>query len=135
MDDVAKYKLEVFFNDDEYQRCRIGGLKEIYFDNSNRANHLFSGAACLIKNKDYKGYCNLCIVYHSNGCDEFENGFTIQFAPLYNSYGQIILLEYDRDEFLVSVESGRYRNYDISEIKDSTITFFKNGFFTEFYKK
>lgn len=132
MDDICKYKLELKSDDGEYIRCRIGGLKEINFDKEGKYDWHFSGACCLIKNSEYKGYCNLCIVYHSKGCEQFEDGYTIQFAPLYNEFGQKILLEYDKDESYASIHGGGFKDYDTGKIRDAELTLWKYGTFTEF---
>ena len=132
MDDICKYKLELCSDYGIYIRCRIGGLKHIKFDKDGKTDWDFNGACCLIKNADYKGYCNLCVVYHSKGCEQFENGYTIQFAPLYNEFGQMILLEYDKDESYASIHGGGFKNYDTGEIMDAELTLWKYGTFTEF---
>ena len=131
MDDICKYKLELKSDDGENIRCRIGGLKQIKC-NKEGIGWDFNGACCLIKNYEYKGYCNLCIVYRSTGCEQFENGYTIQFAPLYNEVGQMILVEYDKVESYACVNSGGFKDYDTGEIGDAELTLWKYGTFTEF---
>lgn len=132
MDDVRKYKLELESKDDEYTHCRIGELHQIYFDKDRQeCTTKFNGAVALIRNAEYKGYCNLCMVYHSIGSEEFSNGYTIQIAPLYNEFGQMILLEYDRDDSYCAVECGQ-KDYNTGQYSDCTLTLWNHGTFHEF---
>lgn len=136
MDDIAKYKLELISIDDTYKRCRVSGLKKAYYKCSYKNDELedFGGACGLIRNSEYKGYCNLCSVYHSNKTDNLpEPGYTVEFSPLYNEYGQMILIEYDQDVLYCSIDRGGYKeNWDSDKIVDARITFWVNGTFTEF---
>ena len=139
MDDVAKYKLEIKSKDDTYTRCRIGGLKKAYYkwDWKNDKLEDFSGCAGLIRSKEYKGYCILCMTYHSHkSYDLPKPAYMVEFSPLYNEYGQMILVEYDKDVLFCSVDRGGYKeNWDSDTIVDATLTFWNNGTFEEFLEK
>lgn len=132
MNDVKKYKLELVTTDDTYIKCRIGELKQAYYKDYSGNLAIFNGACGLLRNEEYKGYCNLCAVYHSNESEHFSNGYTVEFAPLYNEQGQLILIEYDADVTFASVDGGWY-DYDLKDIiREARITFWKYGTFTEF---
>ena len=134
---VQKYKLELKSKDDTYTTCRIGGLKNAYTQVGNPSGELmsFGGAVGLLKNSEYKGYCNLCMSYHTHNSDNLPApGYIVEFSPLYNEYGAQILVEYDRDEVFACIDRG-YKNYDSGKIEDATITFWNHGAFTEFEEK
>ena len=134
MDKQCKYQLELIEQDDTYTRCRIGGLDNIYFDPEVLSvESLFNGASGLIRSKSYPGYCYLCAVYHTPSSENFLEGYTVEFAPLYNKYGQKILLAYDKDIIMCSVRSG-YKDYVTYKDIDAAITFWNNGTFEYFDK-
>lgn len=126
MNTIAKYELELSGKNDKYTTCRIGDIQKIYCD--EESNMIFHGACALLKNPDYPGYCTLTIVHHSKRDDEFKNGYLIQFAPLYNEYGQVILIKYDHDDNYCSISS------DVDS-KKVFITFFNNGVVNYFTDK
>ena len=146
MDDVAKYELELEKRDDKYSDCRIGGLKMAYYKDHNGNLESFGGAVGLLKNEDYKGYCNLCMTYHSFNDDKVGDNnlpgpvYVVEFSPLYNEYGQLILVKYDRDEIFATIDRGGYKDYydaeDFSKyrVADAELTLWRNGAFTEFKK-
>ena len=135
MNDIAKYKLELKSKDETYTRCRIGGLKNAYYKSGNDKLEIFGGAVGLLKNAEYKGYCNLCISHHTNNCENLPSpGYTVEFSPLYNEYGQMILVEYDRDEVFACVDRGM-KNYDKRCFEDAELCFWNNGAFREFVKE
>jgi hypothetical protein len=132
MDDVRKYKIGLKSKDEEYTVCRVAELKAVYFEKDvQTTNTRYNGAVGLIRNSEYKGYCNLCMVYHSLGCDNFKNGYTVNFAPLYNEFGQMILIEYDRDDIYCAIDC-RQEDYVKNQILDCEITFWNYGTFKEF---
>lgn len=131
MEDIRKYKLELGTTDDTYLRYRVGELKQVYYKDHSGNLAVFNGACGLLMNEEYKGYCNLCAVYHSNGSEQFQNGYTIEFAPLYNEQGQLILIEYNADVTFASIDGGWY-DYDLKDTRDARITFWRHGTFTEF---
>jgi len=135
MDGIAKYKLELKSKDETYTRCRIGGLKNAYYKSYNDKLETFGGAVGLLKNAEHKGYCNLCASYHTNNSENLPSpGYTVEFSPLYNEYGKMILVEYDRDEVFACVDRG-IENYDKRCIEDAVLCFWNNGAFREFVKE
>lgn len=138
MNDIAKYSLELKNKDEDYTRCRIAGLQKAYYKCDWKKGKLedFGGAAGLIRSKEYKGYCFLCMTYHSHKSDELPKpAYMVEFSPLYNELGQMILIEYDRDVLFCSVDRGGYpENWDNPKLVDATITFWNNGTFEEFTK-
>ena len=135
MDNIAKYKLELKSKDETYARCWIGGLKNAYYKSGNDKLETFGGAVGLLKNAEYKGYCNLCMSHHTNNSENLPSpGYTVEFSPLYNEYGQMILVEYDRDEVFACVDRG-IENYDKRCIEDAVLCFWNNGTFREFVKE
>ena len=135
MNDIAKYKLELKSKDETYTRCWIDGLKNAYYKSGNDKLEIFGGAVGLLKNAEYKGYCNLCISHHTNNCENLPSpGYTVEFSPLYNEYGQMILVEYDRDEVFACVDRGM-KNYDKRCFEDAELCFWNNGAFREFVKE
>ena len=135
MNDIAKYKLELKSKDETYTRCWIDGLKNAYYKSGNDKLEIFGGVVGLLKNAEYKGYCNLCISHHTNNCENLPSpGYTVEFSPLYNEYGQMILVEYDRDEVFACVDRGM-KNYDKRCFEDAELCFWNNGAFREFVKE
>jgi hypothetical protein len=127
---IAKYNIKYLSCADKYKTYIIDGLKNIYHGQITNYKNLFNGASCLIRNKKYKGYCNLCIVYHSDESDIFDNGYSIHFAPLYDENGNIILIKYESDDIFVTVHCGRQNGP--WEYNDAKLTFFINGTFDKF---
>ena len=137
MDDIAKYKLELIGKDDTYTRCRVGGLKKAYYKSNFKKDKLesFGGICGLLRNAEYKGYCNLCMTYHKFKSDELPApGYIIEFSPLYNELGQLILIEYDKDDVCASIDRG-YKDYNTNKMTDCELTFWNNGTFKEFNKE
>ena len=135
MDNIAKYKLELKSKDETYTRCWIDGLKNAYYKSGHDKLELFGGAAGLLNHAEYKGYCNLCISHHTNNCENLPSpGYTVEFSPLYNEYGQMILVEYDRDEVFACVDRGM-KNSDKRCFEDAELCFWNNGAFREFVKE
>lgn len=138
MNDIAKYSLELKNKDEDYTRYHIVGLQKAYYKYDWDKGKLedFGGAAGLIRSEKYKGYCILCMTYHSYESDELPKpAYMVEFSPLYNELGQMILIEYDRDVLFCSVDRGGYpENWDNPKLVDATITFWNNGTFEEFIK-
>lgn len=140
MNKVAKYELKFNKERDKYIDFTIVGLKNAYYRPDYRTGGLesFGGAAGLLRNEKYEGYCNLCMTYHSMNDDKVGNTnlpkptYVVEFSPLYNEKGELILVKHDSDDVLVSIDRGGYKDYDIGEIVDANITFWKHGMFTEF---
>ena len=62
-------------------------------------------------------------------------GYIVEFSPLYNELGQMILIEYDRDEICTSLDRGGYpKSWNDSTLRDAELTFWNNGTFEEFTK-
>ena len=137
MDDVAKYKLELISKDDEYTRCRIGGLDMAYYKCEWHDDKLetFGGICGLIRCKEYPGYCFLCMTYHKQKNGEFAMpNYIIDFSPLYNKEGQMILIEYDHDDICTVIDKG-YKDYMTNKWVDCELTFWNHGCFYEFRKR
>ena len=137
MSDIAKYKLELISKDDEYTRYRIGGLDMAYYKTSNLYNssdklETFGGICGLIRCKEYPGYCFLCMTYHKQEDGEFSMpNYIIDFSPLYNKEGQMILIEYNHDDICTSIDRG-YKDYKTNKWVDCELTFWNNGCFDGF---
>jgi hypothetical protein len=58
--------------------------------------------------------------------------YVVEFSPLYNENGELILIKHDSDDVFVSVDRGGYKEYSTGEIVDANITFWRHGTFTEF---
>ena len=136
MNDVAKYEIELKSKDNKYTTVRIGGLKMAYYKDGDGKLFSFGGICALIRNKEYEGYCNLCMSYHSfKSVDLPKPGYIVEFSPLYNVCGQMILIKYDHDDICAHIDRGGYRDYHNNEIADASLTFFNHGCFTEFNKE
>ena len=129
-----KFKLEFdcnYGNNNEYSRYRIVGLERAYYDKDD--DHSFANGACgLLKQEKYPGYCQLCFVFHTEDSENFGNGYTVEFMPLLTKEGERILIEYDHDCCMCSVETGQidyeeYYNTGIKKWSDVTLTFFNKG--------
>lgn len=142
MNEVAKYEIKLISKDDNYTKYNIIGLKEVFYksikldqndDKCTTDNFLrFSGACGLLRNSEYKGYCNLCMVYHKNKPDEFPKpSYSVEFHPLYNELGQMILIKYNYDDIFTVIDNG-IKNYKTDELNDCILTFWNNGIFNEF---
>lgn len=140
MNKVAKYELKLKKESDKYLDFTIVGLKKAYYRPDYKPNEFksFGGGAGLLRNEKYKGYCNLCITYHSMNDDKVGNTnlpkptYVVEFSPLYNENGELILIKHDSDDVFVSIDRGGYKDYDTGEIVDANIIFWKHGTFTEF---
>lgn len=127
MEDITLYDLiKKESTDNEYSYYTIVGLNRLFCRKNHKHDYEFNGAACLVKNANHPGYCNLCIVYSKHGSDEFEDGYTVTFAPLYNEDGNIVLIKYDHDSMFCSVHSRHYKGENIE------IVFWNNGVFEGF---
>lgn len=134
MDDVAKYKLELISKDETYTRCRIGELDMAYYKDYNDELQTFGGGCGLIRCKEYPGYCFLCMTYHKQEDGEFSMpNYIVDFSPLYNKYGQMILIEYNHDDIFTAIDRG-YKDYMTNKWVDCELTFWNNGSFDEFIK-
>ena len=133
----SKYKLERISKDETYTRYYIKGLKKAYYRSELKGEcqlEDFGGACGLIKSAKHKGYCVLCMTYHKMESDELPRpGYMVEFSPLYDEFGRIILIKYDRDEVFTSIDRGGYKkSWDSDEIVDATLTTWNNGAFEEF---
>jgi len=135
----AKYDLKQVSKDKTYTRYEIKDLKKAYYKSEikNGALEDFGGVCGLLKNSKYKGYCNLCMTYHKMESDELPGpGYRIEFSPLYDEFGRTILIKYDRDEILTSIDRGGYmRSYDSYDIVPAILTVWNNGAFEGWYEK
>ena len=137
MNNIAKYSLELNSKDDTYTRYRITGLKMTYYkcDWKNDKLETFGGICGLIRSKEYKGYCILCMTYHSHKSDELSKpAYIVEFSPLYNEYGQMILIEYNHDDLCTVIDRG-YKDYNTNDWVNCELTFWNNGTFEEFLEK
>jgi hypothetical protein len=142
MNKVAKYKLEFKRDRGKYIDFNILGLKKVYYRPDWNPGRLesYAGGAGLLKNSDYDGYCSLCMTYTSK--DDEKVGyvnlpkpvFVVEYSPLYNENGELILIEHDHDEMFVSVDRGGYKDYETNKIVDAELTLYRYGTFTEFNK-
>ena len=139
MNNYKKYKLSKVSGDGTYTRCEIVGLKKAYYISSyEKILEDYGGAAGLIKNQDHPGYCNLCMTYHSFNDEKVGNTnlpepvYVVEFSPLYNEKGQLILIKCNRDEVFCSVDRGGYLDEIRQHMVDAELTFWNNGAFTEF---
>lgn len=127
MEEFALYNLiKKESTDKEYIYYTIVGLNKLFCRKNHEYDYEFNGAACLVKNANHPGYCNLCIVYSKHGSDEFEGGHTITFAPLYDEAGNIVLVKYEHDSMFCSAHSRHYKKENIE------LVFWKNGVFEGF---
>ena len=116
MNDIAKYKLELISKNKTYTKCRIDNLDMAYYKCSyNGELQSFSGICGLLRCKEYPGYCFLCMTYHSN--ELTKSKYIVEFSPLYNKEGQIILIEYDHDDVCTFINRG-YEDYRINKLID-----------------
>lgn len=148
MNTVKKYRLVRKKDEGKYRDYTIKGLQMAYYkpDWGNGKLESFGGGCGLLKNENYPGYCNLCMTYHSFNEDKVGNNnlpgpvYVVEFSPLYNEHGQLILVKHDRDEVFASIDRGGYKDYydaeDFSKYRvvDAELTLWRNGTFTEFKK-
>lgn len=127
---VAKYSLNLYKQDDTYTRYYIDGLKHAFYKewwNDERKLRTFGGAGGLLKVPECPGFCVLCMTYHTPATHDFGTpGYIVEFSPLYNENGEIILVEYDHDDITVFIERGYDINYT-NEHYDAEICFLNNG--------
>lgn len=136
---VTKHELKfkrTYGDDGKYETYTIVGLDNCYYSRSNEtafSGYPFAGAAALLMNPEYEGYCTLCMVYNTADSDTFgQPGYTMEFSPLYDKNGNLVLIKYDRDVTFCSVDSG----YTFGKEKyEAAITFHKKGIFVEFNPK
>lgn len=136
---VTKHELKfkkTYGDDDKYEVHYIVGLENCYYILTHEgilAPWTFGGAAALLMNPEYEGYCTLCMVYNTKDSDSFgQPGYTMEFAPLYDKDENLILIKYDRDVTFCTIDRG----YTFGKEKcDACICFVKNGIFTEFNPK
>lgn len=136
MNNIEKYKLELIKEDDTYITYRICDLQNAYYkcEWNNDKLETFGGICGLIRNKDYKGYCNLCMTYHKNKSVELpEPSYIVEFSPLYNKDEKLILIEYDKDDICTSLNRGGFPiSWDNPTLKDAELIIWRNGTFNEF---
>jgi hypothetical protein len=130
----AKYRLELLSVDDTYVRYRVKNLKMSFYKSTYMEGKYedFGGACGLLKNSEHPGYCNLCMTYHSYKSDELPSpGYIVEFSPLCDQNGQEILIRYDHDEMMTSIDRG-YKDYVTGEMVDCSLTVWKHGTFDGF---
>lgn len=136
--DVAKYPLNLFKQDDTYTRYHIDGLKMAYFKtwwNKEEKLESFGGCGGLLKVPEYPGFCVLCMTYHTPASHDFGTpGYIVEFSPLYNEDGEVILVEYDHDDVTVFIDRGYDFNYK-NEHYDAEICFLNHGGTVDFEDK
>ena len=132
MEKVRKYRLVLKKTDGIYIRYAIDGLKMAFYKNYASKPETFGGGCGLVMNSKCPGYCNLCMVYHSTKSENLpEPGYTVEFSPLFNKDGEMILIRHNSDELYASVERG-YKDYDTGEIVDCGLTLWRHGTFDGF---
>ena len=106
--------------------------KRAYYDKDDDLS--FANGACgLLKQEKYPGYCQLCFIFHSEESENFgRNGYTVEFLPLLTKEGERILIKYDHDCCMCSVETGQidyeeYYNTGIKKWSGMTLTIFNKG--------
>lgn len=132
MEKVRKYRLVLKKTDGFYIRYAIDGLKMAFYKNYASKPETFGGGCGLVMNSKFPGYCNLCMVYHSTKSENLpEPGYTVEFSPLFNKDGELILIRHNSDELYASVERG-YKDYETGEIVDCELTMWRHGTFEGF---
>ena len=135
---VAKYSLNLYEQDDKYTRYYIDGLKHAYYKewwNDERKLQTFGGAGGLLKVPECPGFCVLCMTYHTPANHDFGTpGYIVEFSPLYNEDGKVILVEYDHDDVTVFIDCGYDLNY-LNEHYDAEICFLNHGGAVDFMEK
>lgn len=132
MEIYAKYRLELDKVDWTYVRYHIKNLKMSYYKNYEDKLETFGGASGLLKNSEHPGYCNLCMTYHKYESDELPKpAYIVEFSPLYNEQGQQILIRYEHDEMMTSIDRG-YKDYETNQVTDCGFTIWKHGTFEGF---
>lgn len=142
MNEVTKYEIKLISKDDNYTKYNIISLKEVFYKSTKLDENdtkyttdtflKFNGVCGLLRNSEYKGYCNLCMAYHKNKPDEFPKpSYSVEFHPLYNELGQMILIKYNYDDIFTVIDNG-IKNYKTDELSDCVLTFWNNGIFNEF---
>ena len=116
----------------EYSRYKIVGLDRAFYDKDD--DYSFANGACgLLKQKQYPGYCQLCFVFHTEDSENFGNkGYTVEFMPLITKDGERILIKWDYDCCMASIECGNidyeeYAKTGQTKFNDMTLTFFRLG--------
>ena len=139
MNNIAKYKIELKDKDETYSHYNIVGLKNAYYKCEWENNKLetFGGICGLIRSKENEGYCILCMTYHSHKSNELPKpAYIVEFSPLYNENGNIILIEYNHDDLCIAIDRGGYpKSWNDPTLVDATLTFWNNGTFEEFLEK
>ena len=137
MDKYAKYHLVLDTVDGVYIRYKIKNLKMSYYKSyvKEGAQEDFGGVCGLLKNSEHPGYCNLCMTYHKMESVELPSpGYIVEFSPLYNAQGQQILIRYDHDEMMTSIDRG-YKDCITNEFIDCSLIVWKYGTFDGFNTK
>lgn len=135
MNSVAKYRLVLNSKDDTYTRYRISGLNMTYYKGLDDKLETFGGICGLIRCSKHSGYCFLCMTYHKQKEGEFVMpNYIVDFSPLYNKRGQMILVKYDHDDLCTAIDRG-YKDYDTNKWVNCELTVWNNGTFEEFITK
>jgi hypothetical protein len=131
MEKVRKYRLVLKQTDGIYIRYAIDGLKMAFYKNYDSKLETFGGGCGLVRNSRFPGYCNLCMTFHSKASNHFENGYTVEFSPLFNKDGEMILIRHNSDELYAYADRG-YMDYDTREFVDCELTMWRHGLFEGF---
>lgn len=132
MEKVRKYRLVLKKADENYICYAIDGLKNAFYKNYASKPEMFGGGCGLVRNSSFPGYCNLCMTFHSTAPDHFEKGYAVEFSPLFNKDGEMILIKHNSDELYASIDRGGYKNYETGEIVDCELTMWRHGAFEGF---
>ena len=133
MEKVRKYRLVLKKAEGNYIRYAIDSLKIAFYKNYASELEMFGGGCGLVRNSSFPGYCNLCMVYHSTKSENLPvPGYTVEFSPLFNKDGEMILIKHNSDELYASIDRGGYMDYDTGEIADCGLTMWRHGTFEGF---
>ena len=132
MEKIRKYKLVLYDTDETYIMYRIDGLKNVYYKKYDSKLETFGGICGLVRNSRFPGYCNLCMTFHSTDGDNLPDPvYKVEFSPLFNKDGEMILIRHNSDELCASINRG-YMDYDTREFVDCGLTLWRHGTFDGF---
>ena len=129
---TKKYRLKKIKKDETYTRCSVVGLKMAYYKDYKNTLVTFGGICGLLRSEKHKGYCYLCMTYHKDESNELpEPAYMVEFSPLYNEKGEVILIKYGYDDMCTSIDRG-VLNFETREVEDCMFTFWNHGTFDGF---
>lgn len=131
MKNTKKYQLIKTIKDSGYTRYIIKDLDCVYYGKEvgDHVQH-YGGACGLLKTEQYPGYCVLCASYRTNEVDYLpEGGCRIEFTPLYDKEGNIILVKYKHDEVFAIIGIDYIYSHDKTNVTGNnyTLSVLNNG--------